>query len=259
MHPNSTSSCKQEDLVSIIMPSYNSESFISESITSVINQSYKNWELLICDDNSSDNTIDIINHYLNRDSRIHLIRSYNNFGPAVSRNKCIDEARGRFIAFLDSDDLWTPDKLDKQINFMKERETALTYGKFTLIDEQGNTLKNNSKHKLPDHIDYKGLLKNPIIGCLTAVYDVQKCGKQKMPVIRKRQDFALWLRILKQGHQAYCIPETIGYYRIRKGSVSRNKWIAATYNWKLYRKVEKLPIWVSSWVFICYIYNKIMR
>jgi glycosyltransferase involved in cell wall biosynthesis len=239
------------------MPSYNSSQFIRQSIDSVTNQTYKNWELIISDDNSIDNSIEIITEYIAKDNRIKLIKSGVNSGPAISRNKAIDLSQGRFIAFLDSDDLWHEQKLEKQINFMTENNVVLCYGLYETISEDGSFL--SASKKLPLSIDYNGLLKNQVIGCLTAVYDTSLCGKQKMPVIRKRQDFALWLKILKQGHKAFCLNEIIGQYRLRSHSVSSNKFIAVKYTWKLYREIEHLTFFQSTKSLIGYIVQKIKR
>lgn len=247
----------QEDLVSIIMPSYNSADYIEESIRSVLAQSYQNWELVIADDFSTDSTKEIVESYARKDERIRLLPASKNFGPAVTRNRAIDAAQGRFIAFLDSDDLWSSEKLTKQIRFMKEGNVALSYGWYNVIDEDGRHLKTISK--IPTKTNYKKLLKNQVIGCLTAVYDTHLCGKQKMPVIRKRQDFALWLKILKQGHEAYCIEDVIGSYRIRANSVSRNKFVAVRFTWNLYRKIERLPFLKACRVFAAYLFNSSTR
>ncbi len=244
-------------LVSIIMASYNCESFIQESIESVISQDYKNWELLISDDCSSDDTLNIIRSYCDKDVRISLITSDVNLGAAISRNKSIEKAKGRFIAFLDSDDLWSPSKLSKQIPFMIKNEIALCYTRYDSIDEEGQLVKHAPT--LPPKIDYNGLLKSQIIGCLTAVYDTQLCGKVLMPIIRKRQDFGLWLKILKQGHTAYCLDDVVATYRIRKNSLSSNKIAAIHYNWKLYREVENLSLLKSFYCLINCIFNRLNR
>lgn len=230
-----------ENLVSIIMPSYNTEKYISESIESIIAQTYKNWELLIIDDCSEDLTIQIIQKYLKVYPNIFLIQLEKNSGAAVSRNKGIEKANGEYIAFLDSDDLWEENKLEIQINFMKENNCAFSFTEYMEIDEMGNDL--GILIKVPvKAITYRSyLLTNPI-GCLTAVYSVKKIGKVYMPLIRKRQDAALWLRILNTGKKAYPIKENLAKYRIRKSSISSNKINLIKYQWALYRKIEKLSL-----------------
>ena len=216
-----------EGLVSIIMPSFNTEKYISSSIESVITQTYKNWELFIIDDCSKDLTIQTIQKYLKAYPNIFLIQ--------------IEKANGEYIAFLDSDDLWEENKLEIQINFMKENNCAFSFTEYMEIDEVGNDL--GILIKVPvKAITYRSyLLTNPI-GCLTAVYSVKKLGKVYMPLIRKRQDAALWLRILNTGEKAYPIKENLAKYRIRKSSISSNKVNLIKYQWALYRKVEKLSL-----------------
>ena len=245
------------NLVSIIMASYNSANLISDSIQSVISQTYKNWELIISDDYSNDNTIEIIKKFMDTDNRIHLIESQKNSGAAVTRNRAIKAANGRYIAFLDSDDLWTVDKLQNQIEFMKKNNVALSYGYYDVTDESGRYIK--TIQNIPDSITYDGLLKNQVIGCLTAAYDREICGTVFMPIIRKRQDFGLWLRILKQGHTALCVKNIVGSYRLREHSVSSNKWVAVQYTWRMYRDIEKLSLLKSTYVFIHYIVRRLLR
>ena len=239
------------NLVSIILPSYNSEQFIAKSIESVINQTYKNWEMVIVDDCSLDNSNEIIEDYIKKDKRIKLIKLEKNSGPAIARNKAIKEAKGRYIAFLDADDLWKPAKLEKQLNFMKENDLSFTYSAYDLIDEEGNHL---GKFIPPKEVSYYSILKTNPIGCLTAIYDTRKLGKIYMPNILKRQDYGLWLKILKRINSVRGIIEPLAIYRIRKNSVSSNKLKAAKYQWKIYREVEKLNIIQSIYYFINYMY-----
>ena len=244
-----------ENLVSVIMPSYNSAEFIAESIDSVIAQSYQDWELLICDDVSTDNSRDIIREYAARDKRIKLIELSENSGAAVARNTSIQASKGRFIAFLDSDDLWREDKLEKQTVFMKQHNVVLSYTYYSVIDEQG---QDTGKVMMPaGRLTYKDLLKSNQIGCLTAIYDAGKIGKVEMPLIRKRQDFALWLRILKKGHLAVCLHENLALYRNRTNSISSNKFDLVKYNWRLYRQVEAFSIFKSAYYLAWNIYRKI--
>ena len=246
-----------EPRISIIMASYNSASFIEESIQSVLAQTVTDWELIISDDCSKDDGIKIIKKYCEQDNRISLITSKKNNGPAVTRNKAIDKAKGRYIAFLDSDDLWHVDKLEKQIKTLNETNAALCYGYYDIINEVGQYLR--TIQNIPTKTTYKSLLKNQIIGCLTVIYDRNVCDKVKMPVIRKRQDYALWLRILKKGHIAVCEQSVIGTYRLRENSVSSNKWIAIYYTWKMYREVERLPFLKSCYIFGCYIKSRLLK
>ena len=236
--------------VSIITPTYNSSKYISEAVESVLAQSYAAWEMIIVDDCSSDKTYDIIQRYACRDNRIKVFRLPQNSGPAAARNLAMDKAQGRYIAFLDSDDLWVSDKLERQLEFMKEKGAAFTYTAYEKMDESGDT-RGRIVH-VPDQTDYKGLLSASVIGCLTVIYDTNVTGKVFMPNLPKRQDHGLWLKILKMGHIAYGLNEPLAYLRIREGSISSNKVMAATYVWKLYRDVEGLSFLESSYHFINY-------
>ncbi len=239
------------ELVSIIMPSYKSERFIRASIESVLNQTYPYWELIVIDDKSPDNSNKIVEDFMKKDKRIKLIKLEKNSGPAIARNTGIKEAKGRYISFLDSDDQWLPEKLEKQIKFMKENNLALTYSSYYMIDEDD---KPAGIYTVPEEVTYKELLKRNMIGCLTGIYDTEKLGKVYMPDILKRQDHALWLKILKQIGKTKGIKEPLAIYRLRKNSVSSNKILSAKYQWKLYREVEKLNIIKSVYYFLWYTY-----
>lgn len=247
----------KNNLVSIITPSFKSEKFISKTIESVLKQTYQNWEMIIVDDISPDNSNIIIEKYRTKDSRIKLIKLEKNSGPAIARNRAIEEAKGRYIAFLDSDDLWTPEKLSKQISFMQENDVALSYTGYYRIEEESGEIIDQIH--VPKKVDYSELLKQNIIGCLTAVYDTEKIGKVYMPDIRKRQDFGLWLSILKKVPYAYGMDEPLAHYRVRTASVSSNKIHASKYNWTLYREVEKLPVHKAIYYFGWYTYRSIKK
>ncbi len=241
----------EEKLVSVITPLYNSANFISHTIESVLNQTYENWEMIIIDDNSTDDSVNIVEEYVKRDDRIRLIKLKKNSGPAIARNKGIKEARGRYIAFLDADDLWLPEKLEKQLKFMNEYDLAFTYSSYKLIDEEGNNL---GEFITREEITYNSMLKTCSVGCLTAIYDTEKLGKVYMPNILKRQDYGLWLKILRQIGSTKGILEPLAIYRIRKNSISSNKLVAAKYQWKVYREIEKLPLLKSAYYFMWYAY-----
>lgn len=224
--------------ISIITPSYNSEKFISATIDSVLAQTYKNWEMIIVDDLSPDDSNEIIEEYCKKDERIRLIKLEKNSGPAVARNKAIEEAKGRYIAFLDADDLWKPQKLEKQIKFMQEKNCALSYSAYETMTEDG--ILENKFVNPPLKISYEDLLKSNHIGCLTAVYDTQKIGKVFMPLIKKRQDYGLWLKILKKTDFAYSLDESLAIYRIMSNSVSSNKFKLLKYHYKLFTEFENI-------------------
>jgi teichuronic acid biosynthesis glycosyltransferase TuaG len=244
-------------LVSIITPVFNSEKYIGKAIESVLNQTYPSWEMILVDDMSTDRSMEIVGEYMQKDERIKLIKLSENSGAAVARNTALNASVGRFIAFLDSDDLWKPEKLEKQLAFMQKNDYAFTFTAYDLMDQDGNSLRKTIH--MPDSIDYKGLLKNTIIGCLTVMLDRQQVGNFQMPNIRTRQDFALWLSILKKGYRAYALQEPLSIYRIVEGSISSNKFKAAKRNWFVYRKIEKLGLFYSSWCFANYIYTSIKK
>jgi len=243
-------------MVSIITPSYKSERFISKTIETVLNQTYKKWEMIIVDDLSPDNSNDIIEKYAKQDSRIKLIRLLENSGPAVARNRAIEEAGGRYIAFLDADDLWKMDKLEKQIDFMNENDLAFTYSSYDLIDEDDNTL---GYFKTKEQITYGEMLKTSSVGCLTAIYDTNKIGKVYMPIILKRHDYALWLKILKKIGATKGLGESLAVYRIHDNSVSSNKLIAILYVWKVYREIEYIAFFKSIYYMLHFIINGIKK
>ncbi|UOB63772.1 glycosyltransferase family 2 protein, partial [Bacillus thuringiensis] len=239
-----------QSLVSIIIPSYNASSFIKETIQSVQSQTYTNWEMIIIDDVSKDNTCELIKEEIKKDNRIRLIELQKNCGAAIARNTGINNARGKYVAFLDSDDLWLPEKLEKQLTFMQNNDVAFSFTGYQIMNQDG-TLTDKIVH-VPEKINYNGLLKNTIIGCLTVMLDIEKLGKVQMPNIRTRQDTATWLKILRQGHYAYGLDEVLSKYRKVENSISSKKFKMAKMNWKLYREIEGLSILKSAWCFINY-------
>ena len=216
------------DLVSVLMPCFNSEKFIDESIQSVIHQTYANWELLICDDGSDDNSKSIIESYQNVDSRIRLIPNHYSKGASGARNSCLDVAKGRYIAFLDSDDIWLPKKLDKQLIFMKEKKSLFSYSYYQTMNEEGETA---GIYKSPRLVGLEKMLLSNFIGCLTAVYDSQILGKFYQPEIMKRNDYALWLTMFKQNKdlRAHCLTEVTSKYRVNSYGLSSDKLSAFKY------------------------------
>ncbi|AIM60223.1 hypothetical protein IX49_06700 [Cellulophaga lytica] len=208
--------------VSIITPLYNAQRFVSLAIDSVISQSYTNWEMIIVDDCSSDNSVEIVNKYVNVDSRITLLKLETNSGSGPARNKAIEFASGRIIAFLDSDDIWAPNKLEVHVKFMIENKAAFSHTSYGFIDESGDTV-NKTYHVSNHPIDYWDLLKRTEISCLTAMYDTQLIGKRYMPPLRRKQDYGLWLSILKSGVVSIPLDQELAFYRQVKGSATSNK------------------------------------
>jgi teichuronic acid biosynthesis glycosyltransferase TuaG len=243
-------------MISVITPSHNCSAFISETIQSVLLQSFSDWEMIIVDDCSSDNSVEVIQPFVEQDSRIKLIQLSENSGAAVARNSAIEAAQGRYIAFLDSDDLWLPNKLEKQLAFMQANDYPFSYGAYDKIDENGQVFGHIG---VPDRVFYSDLLKMCSIGCLTAMYDTAYFGKVYMPLIRMRQDFGLWLRLLKKTDYAYGLNETLAQYRVRNDSISANKANAAKFIWRLYRDVEGLNLIKSSYYFSHYVVRGLLR
>ncbi|XKE47247.1 glycosyltransferase [Halomonas organivorans] len=243
--------------VSVITPMHNASKFISTNIESVLTQTYSDWELIIIDDGSTDSSAEIAEAFSLQDSRIQLIRLEGNNGAAVARNRGIRLARGRYIAFLDSDDAWEPHKLESQLAFMKASEAALVFSAYRKVDEAGREL---GVVGVPERAGYRDLLKTNYIGCLTAMYDTRRLGKVEMPLIRKRQDLALWLKILKlSGEPAWGQPEVLATYTVRAGSVSSNKQQAAAYQWRVYREVEALSLPACGYYFAQYALRGLLR
>ena len=244
-------------LVSIIMPCYNAERYIAQSIESVLAQTYQNWELLITDDCSKDNSVKIATKYSLQDDRISLLVPDEHQGIARTRNMSISRARGRFVAFLDNDDLWKPKKLEKQVNFMLEKGIGFSYTSYELIDIDG-ALKNKII-KTQGVINYKKYLRNTIIGCGTVMIDRDIVGHFNMPINDTSDDMAAWLSIFRKGFKAYPLEEVLQQYRVTGKSASSNKFKASRDVWKVYRENEKLNLVKSFYNFICYAFNAVKK
>ncbi|GHU03355.1 glycosyl transferase [Spirochaetia bacterium] len=246
-----------DNLVSIITPNYNCEQFISQAIDSVLSQTYQNWEMIIVDDCSIDNSIEVISCYLKKDSRIQLLKTRVCSGsPAEPRNIGIQKARGRYIAFLDSDDIWLPDKLKCQVNIFVNKDTAVVYANFEKITETG--IRKDRVIIAPKYVTYKKLLKSNCIQNVTAMYDVSKVGKQFFQSIH-HEDYVLWLNILKMGYIATNANITGALYRVRRSSVSGNKFIVLKWQWNIYRSILKLSLSQCVYYFCFYIIKGIIK
>lgn len=208
------------DLVSIIMPSYNTENFIDEAINSVLNQTHKNWELIIVDDASTDSTDKVVEKFLN-DRRIHYIKNKENYGAAISRNFAIKQAKGKWIAFLDSDDIWMPQKLERQINFMIKNKYSFSYANYIEIDEESEAT--GKMISGPNKITKTGMYNYCWPGCLTVMYNAEKIGTVQIPDIKKNNDYAMWLKIIEK-ENCYLLNEILAKYRKRSGSISNKSY-----------------------------------
>ena len=248
-----------DKLVSIIIPVYNASRFLEETINSIQEQTYSNWEAIFIDDCSSDNSYNLIKKYQKEDKRIKLIKNKTNSGAAVSRNNGINHAEGDYICFLDADDKWHPKKLEKQINFMQELNCEFSFTGYQFANEK--CTPNGKIVLVPNKINYKQALKNTTIWTSTVMFDMGKLTKDDiyMPNIKRGQDTATWWKVLKKIDCAYGLNEVLSYYRRSKGTLSSNKFIALKRTWNLYRNVEHLNIFYSMYCFFWYCVNAIKR
>ena len=246
-----------EDMVSVIMPAYNSEGYIAAAVKSVLEQTFTNLELIICDDASKDETLKTAKSAATGDSRVIIIENKSNSGVAETRNNAMRNASGRYIAFLDSDDIWKQDKLEKQLNFMKKSGCALCYASYELINENGEPLKKGPA-VIRNTADYKSLLKNNFIGMLTVLVDRSITGD--MVFSRNRhEDLIMWLVLAKKGLLMRGINQSVALYRVSGNSLSGNKLKAAAWRWRVYRESEKLNLPKSIWYMLSYIVNSILK
>ena len=245
------------DLISIITPTYNCGKFIGETIESVIKQTYQNWEMIIIDDCSKDDTKEIVERYIVKDERIKYYLLNENSGAAVARTKAMELASGKYIAFLDSDDLWMKDKLKRQVFFMQSNNYSFSCTAYTKIDEDGNSLNKviNSKRRT----NYNGVLLSCPVGNSTVIYNFKKLGHFIVPNIRKRNDDALWLQILKKEKYIYAMSHILMQYRVRVNAISSNKITLIKYHWQLYRDIEHLSVVYSVFHICFWIFLKIFR
>lgn len=248
-----------DKLVSIIIPVYNAASYLEETINSIQEQTYSNWEAIFIDDCSSDNSYNLIKKHQKEDKRIKLIKNKTNSGAAVSRNNGIDHAEGDYLCFLDADDKWHPEKLEKQINFMQELNCEFSFTGYQFANEKCNP--NGKIVSVPDKINYKQALKNTTIWTSTVMFDMNKLSKEdiRMPNIKRGQDTATWWKVLKKIKYAYGLNEVLSYYRRTNNSLSANKLTALKRTWNLYRNVEHLNILSSFYNFCWYCFNAVRR
>jgi glycosyltransferase involved in cell wall biosynthesis len=245
------------NLVSIVTPTFNSAKYIAETIQSVQNQTHHNWEMIIVDDCSIDNTVDIIKNFIAKDSRIQLHQLTSNSGPAVARNKGIENVSGKHMTFLDADDIWFNDFIENSIKTIEQTEIPFVFSSYKRSDEDLNFIY--SDFIVPQKVSYSDILKSNSISCLTAFLDIETLGKKSMPLIRKRQDMGLWLQYLKEIPFAYGIQEPKAIYRIRKNSLSRKKSDLIKYQWQFYREVEKLNLFQSTYYMAHWMYRGFMK
>ena len=244
---------ENQPLVSVIMPCYNMEPYISETIASVQRQTYPHWELLIVDDASTDLTAELVKKLQNEDDRIQFFVKPEHSGIADTRNQCLSMAKGRFLAFLDADDVWHPNKLERQLAFMMEHHIGFSYSSYDCIDDTGKPLEKTVK--ATGNLNHD----NTIIGCSTVMIDKSIIGEVVVPDFRTSEDTATWLNILKKGFLAYAIDEPLTSYRIRQHSASSNKLKASSDLWKVYRQQEKLSLFKALGCFVSYAFHAIKK
>jgi teichuronic acid biosynthesis glycosyltransferase TuaG len=242
----------ENEMVSIIMPNFNGEVFIEEAIKSICSQTYKNWELLIIDDGSTDNSFNIIKKYTDETKSIHLLYNKHSKGQAGARNTGIEFAKGQYIAFLDSDDKWYSSKLSIQINEMTNQNVAMSYTWYDQVLKNNKKLNSICSPELKK--TYSHHLKRPAIGHSTGVYDRNIVGTKFMPKVKSSDDFGLWLSILKEIPYAICIQKPLAAYRLTPNSISSNKLKAAKSVWNILYKIEKLNIFYALYCFAHYVF-----
>ena len=245
-----------KEKVSIIVPMYNAEKFIGKTIESVLSQTYKNWEMLIMNDVSTDNSLAVVSEFAKKDDRINVVNTKKNMGVVKGRNHLIDLANGKYIAFLDADDYWHSQKLEKQIQFMKEKNAGISCTEYTRVKENGEKI---NEVVIKSEISYTDMLKNNYLGCLTVMYDVEKVGKRYFKELEKNEDYVLWLEIVKDVKTIYGLKENLAYYRVLDNSRSSNKVKTAKVRWEIYRKIEKLPLLKSIYYFMHYAVRAVLK
>jgi teichuronic acid biosynthesis glycosyltransferase TuaG len=245
-----------DDKVSIITPAYNAARFVSDAIEAVQQQTHRNWEMLVVDDCSSDDTREVVASFSSADPRIRLVAQPKNGGPAKARQAGLSAASGQYIAFLDSDDLWLPGKLERQLLFMRDQGAAISYTQFRRISVDGG--RTGKLIKVPERLDYHQLLRNTAIATSTVMIDRLKTGSFSMTVTYY-DDFVLWLDILRRGFIAHGLQEDLMRYRVASGSWSRNKLRSALWVWRTYQNVENLSVPYSAWCFASYVWHAVSK
>lgn len=251
--------------ISIIIPVYNAASYLKETLQSVKNQSYKNWEVICVDDSSTDNSLELLTSLKDYWKTVGMLQTFEiisfteHKGPAAARNQGIQIARGRYLTFLDADDIWDENKLEKQLHFMKEKKCAFSFTGYEFANEQA--IRNGKVVHVPKEISYKEALKNTTISTITVMFDRQKIPEKLlfMPENCSREDTATWWRILKNGYIAYGLDEALSVYRRHLGSYSSNKWKAVLGTWKMYRIQEQMSVVKSAWYLFFNLWNAVKR
>ncbi|MBU7007217.1 glycosyltransferase family 2 protein [Phosphitispora fastidiosa] len=241
-----------DELVSIITPVYNSEKYIGETIKSVLSQTHQNWEMLITDDCSKDNTAEVIKQII--DPRIKYFKLEKNSGAAIARNRALEKAQGRYIAFLDADDMWKSEKLEKQLAFMVKNSIGFSFSGYEILRDGGNKVIS-----VPNSLNYSQFMKNTIIGTLTVMINTDVVGEVRLVNVKKDHDSMTWAKLLREGNVAYGLNESLAYYRKVVGSISNDKLLAAKSHWNNCREIERLSIPRCMYYFFFYILNALKK
>jgi len=253
---------KQKDIISIVIPVYNAAPYLKETIQSIVDQTYPHWELVFVDDASADESLHILNDFAagySGGQNITIIPLPENKGPAAARNAGIHVAKGAYLTFLDADDVWDKNKLEKQLNFMKEKQCAFSFTGYEFADE--NAIRNGKVVHVPEQIVYEEALKNTTISTITVMFDRRQIPTDVllMPEDCQREDTATWWKILKNGYTAYGLDEPLSVYRRHAGSHSANKVKAVINTWKMYRKQEGFSIIKTAYYMVFYTINAVKR
>lgn len=253
----------EDSLISIVIPVYNAAPFLKRTLASVKNQSYQNWELILVDDASADSSIRLIEQQIgswdSQHGSVRLLKNERNQGPAASRNRGLREARGRYLAYLDADDYWEADKLERQYRFMKEKDCAFSFTGYEFAGKDG--IRNGSVVHVPESISYKEALTNTTISTITVMFDRDRVPERLlyMPEDCPREDTATWWQILKNGHVAYGLDEALSVYCRHRGSHSANKLKAVKGTWKMYRKQEEFSVPKAAYYMTFNLMNAVKR
>lgn len=248
---------KNSPLVTIITPAYNAEAFIKETIASVLAQSVSDWEMIVIDDGSSDNTKAIVTAYTQVDERIRLVINERNMGVAQTRNQGLDLFRGEYVAFLDSDDYWEPQMLEKMVARAKETQADIVYCSYSLVDEDGKKVCND--FIVPQQTTFKESIVRSVITCSTVLITADLARKNRFPTDMYHEDIAMWFRILRDGGTAYGVTDVLAAYRQRAGSRSGDKLISAVRRWPIYRKHLNMSIFQSVKAMVGYAYFGLIK
>lgn len=246
-----------DGLLSIIIPVYNAEKYIGTTLNSIYEQTYKNFEIILVDDCSSDNSAEIIKEEMNRHSEIVYHLQEKNMGAAVARNTALSIAKGRYVAFLDSDDIWKPEKTEKQLRLLEEKDCAFSFTAIEMIDDNGEIVK--KKRKVKEKVNYKFLLHNTMIPTSSVIIDRNKTGDFTMPLRRSGQDYATWLQLLRDGTIAYGINEALVQYRVGHKSLSSNKFKSIKQVWEIQTRDEHINKFSAFFNVICFGFNALKK